>query len=58
VAESRARAWLRDSTLHDKISDMNIALIGCWLTSWYKPMTFSYQTSSGQWGSALNLRRL
>jgi hypothetical protein len=56
VAGSRARAWLRDGTLHDKISDTNIAWIGYWLKSWYKRMTFSYQTSSGRWGSPMNLR--
>jgi len=58
VVRSRTRAWLRDSTLPDKISDTNIALIGCWSKSWYRRMTFSYQTSSGQWGSPMNLRRL
>ena len=58
VVRSRARAWLRDGAPHDKISDTNIALIGCWSKSWYRLMTFSYQTSSGQWGSPMNLRRL
>ncbi len=58
VVRSRARAWLRDGTLHDKISDTNIALIGCWSTSWCKLMTFWYQTNSGRWGSPQNLRRL
>jgi hypothetical protein len=58
VVGSRARAWLRDGTLPDNISDTNIALIGCWSKSWYKRMTFWYQTNSGRWGSPQNLRRL
>ena len=58
VVRSRARAWLRDGTLHDKISDTNIALIGCWSKSWFKLMTFWYQTNSGRWGSPRNLRRI
>jgi len=58
VVRSRARAWLRDGTLHDKVSDTNIALIGCWSKSWCRLMTFWYQTSIGQWGSPQNLRRL
>jgi hypothetical protein len=33
-------------------------LIGCWLKSWCKLMTFWYQTNSGRWGSPPNLRRL
>jgi hypothetical protein len=57
LVRSRARAWLRDGTLHHKVSDTNIALIGCWSKSWCKPMTFWCQTSSGQWGSPQNLRR-
>jgi hypothetical protein len=58
VVRSRARSWLRDGTLHDKISDTNIALIGCWSKSWFKLMTFWYQTNSGQWDSPQNRRRL
>ena len=58
VVRSRARAWLRDGTLHDKISDTNIALIGCWSKSWCKLMTFWYQTNSGRWDSSQKLRRL
>lgn len=57
VVRSRARAWLRD-TVHDRVSDTNIALIGCWSKSWCRLTTFWYQTSSGQWGSPQNLRRL
>src|ERR1700676_1498536 len=40
LVRSRARAWLRDGTLHDKISDTNIALIGCWSKVWFKLTTF------------------
>src|SRR3984893_13549518 len=58
VVRSRARAWLRGGTLHDKASGTNIALIGCWSKSWCRLMTFWYQTSSGQWGSPQKLRRL
>jgi hypothetical protein len=58
VVRSRTRAWLRDGTLPDKISDTNIALIGCWSKNWCKLTTFWYQTSSGRWGSPQNPRRL
>ena len=58
VVRSRARSWLRDGTLHHKVSDTNIALIGCWSKSWCKLMTFWYQTNSGRWDSPQNLRRL
>src|SRR5580693_6409184 len=34
LVRSRARTWLRDGAITDKISDTNIALIGCWLKSW------------------------
>ena len=58
VVRSRARPWLREGTVHDKISDTNIALIGCWSKSWCKRMTFWYQTNSGRRGSPQKLRRL
>jgi len=58
LVRSRARAWLRDGTLHDKISDTNIVSIGCWSKSWCKLMTFWYQTNSGRWDSSQILRRL
>lgn len=58
VVRSRARAWRRDGTVHDKISDTNIAWIGCWSKSWFKLMTFWYQTNRGRWGSPQTLRRL
>ena len=58
VVRSRARAWLRNGTLHDTISNTNIALIGCWSKSWCKLTTFWRQINSGRWGSPQNLRRL